>query len=390
LSPFPEDITNSITWKRSLGTQRQEGSIMTAPRFVRNMVMPFKYVQGRGALALVGEHSAALGENAFVVGESVALSLTNKAIRDSLASAGVRLRVFSDSARECTYSAIDRLAKDGTDKGADHVIGVGGGKAMDLAKAVAMKMDVPVVTVGTQCATNADGSHESIVYSDDHEYVADIVLPRNPHAVIEDTDIIAGAPLPFIIQGMGDALACKFEAEAFAKARAKKKDAAVPTVAALALANTCYENLLSKGPKAIEALRKKSISSEVEDIIETVKLISCLAFENTGCALAHALHNGLTKSREVKGQHGEIVAYCTIVQAVYENRPPDQIRQMVTWCRRVGLPTALKDLDSPSGRAIEIAARHVCADDLEMKNMPEEARQEDILRAVKKVEQGNY
>jgi len=355
---------------------------------VRKMVMPFLYIQGRGAIQQLGEQVSIVGKSAFVVGESVALSIAGDRAKLSLTSAGVDIAAWDDTVKECTYAAIDRLVKRGKESGADIVIGVGGGKAVDTAKATAMRMDVPAITVGTQCATNADASAESVVYTEDHEYVDFIRLTRSPFAVIEDTDIIAAAPLRFIVQGMGDALACKFEGEAFAKARKMKRDGPLPPAAALALADTCYKNLLSRGTKAVRKLRNEEHSQEVEEIVETVKLISCLAFENTGTALAHALHNGLTKTREVKGEHGEIVAYATIVQAVYERRPDKEVGAIVEWCEKVGLPTTLSDLGAPSKDSLNLAAEHACNVDPDILNMPRRVRPSELLKAIEKVERG--
>jgi glycerol dehydrogenase len=42
--------------------------------------------------------------------------------------------------------------------------------------------------------------------------------------------------------------------------------------------------------------------------------------------------------------HGEKVAFGTICQLVMENRPMEEIDEVVQFCKELGLPTTLKDL----------------------------------------------
>jgi len=351
------------------------------------MVMPLRYVQGPGALELLGPHAAILGRSAYVIGESVALSIAGERVRKSLASAGISISLWVDTVKECTHANIDGLSARADGADVDLVVGVGGGKAIDTAKAVANKLRIPACTVGTQCATNADASGESVVYTDNHEYVESIKLRSNPALVIEDTDILAGAPVKYLIQGMGDALSCRFEAQAFAKMREEKGGGPVPLAATLALAESCYRTLMSSGVKAVEDLRNGICSDEVEGIIEAVKFTSSVAFENSSCAMAHAVHNGLTTIKGVEGAHGEIVAYGTIVQCVYEGRPVEETRSVYEWCKELGLPTSLKMLGAPSRDKVEVAARNACADS-DMKCMPGKVVLEDLIRAMETVERG--
>ena len=355
---------------------------------VRKMVLPMMYLQGKGAIYHLGQKARPFGTRAYIVGGRTALAAAGDRVRKSLESNGIEVAGWNDSVKECTKGTIDRLADEGKHLKAHFVVGVGGGKAVDTAKAVAWKLKVPVMTVGTQCATNADASAESVVYTEDHRFLEVLVLPRNPVIVIEDTEIIAKAPVKLLVWGMGDALSTKYEAEAYAKARAAKKDGAVPTAAALALADACHKGLMEHGQRAVKDLRNGIHSADVDQVIESVKLSSALAFENTGCALAHALHNGLTRTGQVKGEHGELVAYGTIVQAHFEGRPRAEVRGLIDWCDSVGLPTKLRMLGDLSKAAIRMAAEHACEKDPNAKNMPEKMKVSDLMKAMDEVERG--
>ena len=355
---------------------------------IRKMVTPSLYLQGKGAIYYLGQKAFPYGDKAYVIGGATALSGAGERVKKSLSSNGIDIVGWDDSVKDCTQFTINRLIEHGKHAKPHFVIGVGGGRAIDTAKGVAWKLKVPAISVGTQCATNADTSAEVVVYTEDHKYLQTLIAPSNPVLVIEDTEILAKAPVKYLVWGMGDALSCKFEGEAFAKAREKKKDGAVPTAAALALGQACFRNLMEHGLKAVKDVRNGNHSPEVEEIIEAVKLSSGMAFENTGCALAHALHNGLMKTGQLKAEHGEIVAYTTIVQMVYEKRPRDEIKQVISWCESIGLPTRLKVLGEPSKAALRVAVEHAADKDMDSKNMPDRVKPSDVLDAMDIVERG--
>jgi glycerol dehydrogenase len=355
---------------------------------VRTMYLPSQYMQGKGAIYYLGQKARPYGNRAYVIGGGKALAAAGDRVRKSLESNGIEVAKWDDSVKECTHATINRLVDSGKHANAHFVVCVGGGRAIDTAKAVAWKLKIPAIAVGTQCASNADASSESVVYTEDHKFLEVMALSRNPVMVIEDTEIISKAPVKYMVYGMGDALSCKFEGEAYAKARAKKKDGVVPTAAALALGDACYKSLMEHGVAAITDLKNGIHSHAVDEVIEAVKLSSALAFENTGCALAHALHNGLTRTGLVMGEHGEIVAYGTIVQMIYEGRPKEDIRNVISWCDRVGLPTKLKKMGNPSKSALKQAVEYASEKDHNAHNMPEKVKPSDLLAAMDSLERG--
>ncbi|MBE0518212.1 MAG: glycerol dehydrogenase [Thermoplasmata archaeon] len=355
---------------------------------IRRMTTPSLYLQGKGVVYYLGQKAAAYGNKAFVVGGETALSVAGDSVRKSLESNGIDVSLWDSTVKECTKGKIDELAEKGREVHPHFVVGVGGGKAVDTAKAVAWKLKIPSIIVGTQCATNADTSAESVIYTEDHKFMESIILPRNPVIVIEDTDILCKAPYKYLVWGMGDALSCKFESEAYAKARDRKKDGPMPTGAALALADACYKSLMEHGLNAVRHVRNGICSADVDEVIEAVKLSSAMAFENTGCALAHALHNGLTRTGTMKSQHGEIVAYCTIVQAAYEGRKKEEVAGLVSWCNSVDLPTRLSMLGDVDKTALKRAVDYACEKDHNAKNMPDKPKPSDVLRAIEELERG--
>ena len=165
---------------------------------------PGKYIQGAAVLSRLGDYLKPLAERWLVVGDKFVLGFTQESLHNSLSAAGLGFEIVHFGS-ECSQNEIDRLRAVAEKAGCDAVVGIGGGKTLDTAKALAHYMAVPVAIVPTIASTDAPCSALSVIYTDDGEFERYLLLPHNPNMVIVDTQIVAGAPSRLLAAGIGDA-----------------------------------------------------------------------------------------------------------------------------------------------------------------------------------------
>ncbi|KZL90660.1 glycerol dehydrogenase [Clostridium magnum] len=348
------------------------------------IIAPSKYVQGRGELGKIKEHTKDLGKSFFIIASPNGVKRVKSVIEESFKGENVTL-VFEGFNGECSKNEIDRLGNIVRSKGCDVVVGLGGGKIFDTAKAVAHYEKLPVAIIPTIAATDAPCSALSVIYTDEGVFSEYLVLPKNPELVLVDTDIIAKAPARLLVAGVGDALATYFEARACVRSNAKNMSGGNATKSAFALAKLCYDTLQSDGLKAKLAVENNVCTEAVENIVEANTFLSGVGFESAGLAAAHAIHNGFTVLEQCHHlYHGEKVAFGTIVQLVLENSSLEEIKEVIDLCISLGLPVTLEEMGVTEIKEEELrnVAEASCAAGETIHNMPFEVTSDDVYAAI--------
>ncbi|SDY86649.1 glycerol dehydrogenase [Herbiconiux ginsengi] len=344
-----------------------------------------RYVQGPGALAQIGRHAAGIGSSALVLVDAFMLPVLAPVIEASFAEAGLQARCRS-VASEVTEAAIAAVTAN-VPAGTDFVVGVGGGKTIDIAKGTSRRLDLPVVTVPTIASNDSPASRAIALYDDAHQLIEVPLLRRNPALVLVDTEVIAGAPARFLSAGIGDALSKHFEVEACRAAGGITMQGTRGLRVAAIVAAGCYEVLRSQAVRALAALEAGVIDDAFEDTVEAVVLLSGLAFENGGLSLAHAVTRGLMAVPGAASRlHGEHVAYGLLVQLAVLGESDAAIRDLASFLDEVGLPRSLSELGAaPTDEAYDaVAARTLTAP--HVVNLPEPLTQPALVAALRRVE----
>jgi glycerol dehydrogenase len=308
----------------------------------RVLISPHRYIQGQGTLDHLGKYMSIIdSERPAVLFSIGGEKRFGEQIGHSLKSVGIRytMEIFEG---ECSENEVERLVSLLKNKTSDidAVIAVGGGKCMDVGKAVAFRLGLPIVTCPTIASTDAPCSAVSVMYSDEGVQLGPEFFPNSPALVVVDTRVIIKAPIRQLVAGMGDALATYYEARTcFQNLRARSVIGARPTITALAISELCAKTILENGTNAVDAMLRQEPDEAFEQIVEANTLLSGIGFESGGLAAAHAVAAGLTEIPVLHRDffHGELVGIGILSHLLLESKV-DEAEEVAEFMAGVGLP----------------------------------------------------
>jgi glycerol dehydrogenase len=348
---------------------------------------PSRYTQGKNATEALGSEMKKLGLDgpALIVAGRSAERLLAATWSRSLGGKHISYEIHRFGG-ECSNGEIESVIAAARRREAQVIVGAGGGKVLDTARAAADGLNLPVVNCPTVASSDAPCSALSVIYTDEGVFQEYRFYRKNPDLVLVDTQVIAQAPVRLLVAGMGDALATMFEARTCVEGRVKNMRGGASTESAMALADLCYRTLLRDGLGARLANESRAVTPAFERLVEANTLLSGLGFESSGLAAAHAVHNGLTSAAATHAYfHGEKVAFGVLVQLVLEGKPREVIEEVLRFATEVGLPTTLVHigLDDPSPETLEKIAMRTTAAGETIHNEPFEVLPGMVVDAVR-------
>jgi glycerol dehydrogenase len=347
---------------------------------------PSRYTQGKNATLALGQEMTRLGFEgpALIVSGRTAASLLAKTWRATLGEVQISHSVYLFGG-ECSLPEIERIEAAAQGERARVIIGAGGGKVLDAARAAAADLNLPVVNCPTIASSDAPCSALSVIYNEDGSFREYRIYRKNPDLVLVDTQVIAQSPPRLLVAGMGDALATWFEAKTCVEGNVKNMRGGASTQGALALAELCYRTLINDGAAGKRALETQVVTPALERLVEANTLLSGLGFESSGLAAAHAVHNGLTMAPATHHYfHGEKVAFGVLTQLVLEGKSRAVFSEVLDFALETGLPVTLADIgldQLPKEMLERIAVRATAAGET-IHNEPFEVTPEMVADAI--------
>jgi glycerol dehydrogenase len=323
-------------------------------------VAPARILRGCGILPEAAAAIAHLGKRLLIVSGDCSSAIAQSQLQPALEKQGLDAH-HASYLPDCSEASLASLRQAASDNRADCIIGVGGGKALDVAKLLAHQCQLPAVTLPTSPATCAAWTALSNIYSDAGAFQYDVPLNRAPDLLVLDYTLLQNAPRRLLVAGIGDALAKWYEASA-----SSSTATATLTIAAVQQARVLRDILLQKSVSALQSPGGEDWREVVDATVLLAGVIGGLGGADCRTVAAHAVHNGLTHLPAAhETLHGEKVAYGILVQLrLEEMHQGSQLaaaarQQLLEFYNEVGLTKSLEDLGL---QGITLAQLRHCAE----------------------------
>ncbi|MFR0595951.1 glycerol dehydrogenase [Limosilactobacillus mucosae] len=350
---------------------------------------PASYLQGSDVLFKSAEYLARLGNRVLLLAGPTSLKIVGNELGDYLINNDFTVTKVEFNG-ESSDTEIKRVTKIGLDNHVEMVIGLGGGKTIDAAKAIADNLSAKTVIMPTVASTDAPCSRLSVIYQDSGEFDHYRFYNQNPDLVMVDTKVIATAPAKLLACGMADAMATNVEAQAVKKSHGLNMLGEHQTLVGLAIAQECENTLFKFGDEAYAAAITHTDTKAFDRIIEANTLMSGVGFESGGLAAAHAINDALSVlDGPVHDKlHGEKVAFGILTQLMLEGADTERFEKYFAFLKKLHLPTNFVELgiEDPSDENLLKVGQAACAPNDTMNRMPFEVVPQDVVNAMRGVD----
>jgi glycerol dehydrogenase-like iron-containing ADH family enzyme len=347
------------------------------------MVAPAAVVRGETALRESLDQIIQLGDRPLIIGGDRSLALAP--LTCLLADPRFQIEI-ANYHPDCCETSLKNLTASLQAHQANVVIGVGGGKCLDLAKLLAHQNQLPVVTIPTTAATCAAWTALSNIYSTAGAFLYDVSLAVCPNLLILDYGIVATAPQRTLVAGIGDSIAKWYEASVSSGASDRTL-----IISAVQQARVLRDLLFQKSAAALAEIGSPVWRDVVDANVLLAGVIGGLGGAQCRTVAAHAVHNGLTHLPACHDMlHGEKVAFGILVQLRLEEMvagnqlAASSRQQLLEFYRQIGLPCSLNDLGLAGATVADLqqACKIACQPQSDIHRLPFVVTPEQLLMAL--------
>jgi len=280
----------------------------------------------------------------LVSGNNVKKIVQNK-IESSLSAS--KIQMVWHLAKTNDKKSIQQIEQNVGKSKSELIVGVGGGRSVDIAKIIGFNLDLPFVSIPTSASHDGIASpFVSIKGNKPHSVVA-----TAPLGVFVDVDIIKKAPKKLLASGCGDLIAKITAVRDWQLGRDKTGEYYGRYSADLALmsAKILMEHSSRFSKKGLDV-------REVVEALISAGVASCIAGSSRPCSGAeHLFSHAVDKLEPGIGLHGEKCGIGAIMIAKLQGQ---DWRKIVKTLKSVGAPTTAKEIGLKSevlAKALTIA-----------------------------------
>ena len=301
------------------------------------MELPRKILIGNSVISKLGSFITDLDDNASKV--AIITGNNVKAKAGEVCKSSISKSSLQDSwyiVNDASMDSVNKLQMKIRDYVPDFIIGLGGGRSVDVAKMTAFKLNKPLVSVPTSASHDGISSPFVSIRGSDKPHSVKV---NTPIGVLADTKLLSDAPLRLLASGCGDLVAKLTAVKDWELARDEKNEYFGSYAANLAYMSA--KIILNESQKLLQK-NGFGVRTIVEALI-SAGVAACIAGSSRPCSgaehlFSHALEYVVGQNC---GLHGERVGLGTIMMAKLHGLNWERI---VETLENVGAPTKAKQI----------------------------------------------
>ncbi|MDM7274667.1 MAG: NAD(P)-dependent glycerol-1-phosphate dehydrogenase [Thermoprotei archaeon] len=307
--------------------------------------LPRKVVVGVGVLEKVGDYMATLygrGSSFLIITGPNVRGIALNTVLESLHDEG--FNAWDSIVNDVSVDTAARVAEEASKDSVDAIIGLGGGKSIDVAKYAAKTGGKAFISIPTAASHDGITSPYASLKGFDRPVSR---LAKAPDAIIIDVKVVASAPRRYNIAGFGDLIGKITAVRDWRLASMLKGEYYGDYAASLALmsathVSTYYREIAAGSLEGYRILLEALVSSGVA---------MCIAGSTRPASGSeHLFAHALTMTAKNPPLHGEAVGVGTIIMASLHGLNWRKIRKLL---KTVGAPTNARELGVTSDEVVK-------------------------------------
>lgn len=305
------------------------------------MQLPRDVVIGHDALQQIPRvcEDLRLGRSVLVITGKNTKDLAGGQVRDLLADG------YSASIHTTAEISLESVAAaEKAAKGADFLVGVGGGRVIDTAKIASFNLDLPFISVPTAASHDGIASSRASVPTAEG---AGSLQAQPPLAIIADTGIIAAAPHRLLAAGCADIISnytAILDWELASRMRGETM-----SEYAVALSKMTAE-ILVKNAAVIKPHQEESAWMVTKALVSSGVAMSIAGSSRPASGGEHKFGHALERLAPGKALHGEACGIGTIISMYLHGGDWRAIRSSL---HQIGAPVTPQEIGIPDEIAVE-------------------------------------
>ena len=302
----------------------------------RSMILPRMVVTGPGVLEQIPAIIAELDipERGLIVCDTNTLEIAGNQVIEYLEAGGHPMQKI-----EITGANVEELEKvESFSDNIDFLVGLGGGRPIDLAKQAGFNKNIPFISIPTAASHDGFGSARASIRRDGRKTSMQAIPPI---AVVADTEIISRAPKRLLGAGVGDIISNQTAVLDW-KLAGQKADYSEYAAALSEMAAKLVENDIDK----VASGEEEGVRLVVKALISSGVAMSIAGTSRPASGGEHKFSHWLDSNCDTPALHGEQCGLGSIVTMFLHGGDWEKIKNTL---RTVNAPINSRELGIDDG-----------------------------------------